>query len=47
MGKIQWVVNQVMKRDVFQNEHVDSTERLMRKHKEMTINQLLSTKNLQ
>jgi len=47
MGKIQWVVNQVMKRDVFQNEYVDSTERLMRKHKEMTINQLLSTKNLQ
>ena len=47
MGKIQWVVNQVMKRDVFSNEHVDSTERLMSKHKEMTINQLLSTKNLQ
>jgi len=47
MGRIQWVVNHVMKRKIFKNEYVDSAERVMRQHKEMTINQLLSTKNLQ
>ncbi|MBR0259823.1 MAG: gliding motility protein GldB [Prevotella sp.] len=47
MGRIQWVVNHVMKRKIFKNEYVDSAERVMHQHKEMTINQLLSTKNLQ
>ena len=46
MGKIQWVVNHVMKRKIFKGAQVDATERLMRMHENMTVNQLLSSKNL-
>jgi hypothetical protein len=46
MGKIQWVVNHIMKRKIFKNEHVDATGRLMNAHQEMTIDQLLSSNNL-
>ena len=46
MGKIQWVVNHVMKRKIFKGAQVDATERLMRMHENMTVDQLLSSKNL-
>ena len=46
MGKIQWVVNHVMKRKIFKSAQVDATERLMTVHKDMTVDQLLSSKNL-
>ena len=46
MGKIQWVVNHVMKRKLFKSAQVDATERLMRMHENMTVDQLLSSKNL-
>mgnify|MGYP006988885107 CR=1 FL=1 len=46
MGKIQWVVNYVMKRKIFKNEHVDATERLMTTHQDMAFDQLLSSNNL-
>ena len=46
MGKIQWVVNHVMKRKIFKGTQVDATERLMKMHEKMTVDQLLSSKNL-
>lgn len=46
MGKIQWVVNHVMKRRIFKGTHVDTVNHLMTVHKDMTIDQLLSSKNL-
>ena len=46
MGKIQWVVNHVMKRKIFKGTQVDATERLMTMHENMTVDQLLSSKNL-
>lgn len=46
MGKIQWVVNHVMKRKIFKGAKVDATERLMTMHESMTVDQLLSSKNL-
>ena len=47
MGRIQWVVNHVMKRKIFNSVHVATVDHLMTQHKEMTIDQLLSTKNIQ
>ena len=47
MGKIQWVVNHVMKRNIFNSVHVATVDHLMAQHKDMTIDQLLSTKNIQ
>ena len=47
MGKIQWVVNHIMKRKIFNSVHVATVDHLMTQHKEMTIDQLLSTKNIQ
>ena len=32
MGKIQWVVNRVMRRDIFQNGFVKAVERYMKEH---------------
>jgi hypothetical protein len=46
MGKIQWVVNHVLNRKVFNNEQIDAIEHLMATHQDITINQLLSSKNL-
>jgi len=46
MGKIQWVVNHVMQRKIFNSDQVDAAEHLMAQHKDMTIDQLLSSKNL-
>lgn len=41
MGKIQWVVNKVMKREIFQNNYVKTVERYMSNHKNMTVDLLL------
>ena len=46
MGKIQWVVNHVMNRKIFDGEQVDAANHLMTSHKELTVNELLSSKNL-
>ena len=41
MGKIQWVVNRSMQRDVFKNLFVRTVDRYMKKHADLTIGQLL------
>ena len=46
MGKIQWVVNHVMNQKIFKGAHVDTVNHLMTMYKDMTVNQLLSSKNL-
>ena len=43
IGRIQWVVNTVTKRKVFNNEHVSKVDKLMRHNTKMTIDRLLST----
>ena len=43
MGKIQWVVNHVMNREIFKGAQVDTVNHLMTVHKEMTVEQLLSS----
>ncbi len=45
MGKIQWVVNKIMGRQVFKNDLVAKVDRLMNQHKQLSIEELLSTKN--
>ncbi len=44
MGKIQWVVNKIMGRQVFNNDLVARVDRLMNQHKQLSIEELLSTK---
>jgi hypothetical protein len=41
MGKIMWVVNQMTKREVFNNDYVAEVEAYMKKNAEVTIAQLL------
>jgi len=45
MGKIQWVVNKVMERKVFSNDLVSRIENLMKQHQQVSVEELLSTKN--
>lgn len=42
MGKIQWVVNQIMNRRIFTNDRVAVVERFMKRNKKMSMEQLLS-----
>lgn len=42
MGRIQWVVNKVTKRQVFSNPAVQDAERMMHRNKHLTVQQLLS-----
>lgn len=42
IGRIQWVVNEAMGQTIFNNPSVKKVERFMKKHKDVTINQLLS-----
>ncbi len=42
MGKIQWVVNQVTDRHVFDNSHVDDVDSMMKRHKDISVEQLLN-----
>ena len=44
MGRIQWVVNEATGRKMFQNTYVKKVEKYMDKHKSMTVEQLLSSK---
>jgi len=44
MGKIQWVVNQIMGHQVFKNDMVAQIEQLMKRHGQVSIEELLSTK---
>ena len=41
MGRIQWVVNQITDHKVFSNSFVSAAEQTMKRHKQMTIHQLL------
>ncbi len=43
MGRIQWVVNQAIGYDLFENMYVQKVERFMSRNKNMNIEQLLST----
>lgn len=42
MGRIQWIVNEVMGRPVFSNVFVDSVSRMMKPNSQLTIDQLLT-----
>jgi hypothetical protein len=44
MGRIQWVVNEVTRRDVFDNEYVTAAGQLMKNNKGWTYEQLLRYK---
>jgi hypothetical protein len=41
MGKIQWMVNQLMRQDVFSNASVEAVDRYMRHHKNVSMDMLL------
>ena len=41
MGKIQWVVNHVTKRHVFDNSHVTSVDSFMKQHNDVDVEELL------
>ncbi len=43
MGRIQWVVNQAIGYDLFENMSVKKVERFMSRNKNMNIEQLLCT----
>ena len=43
MGKIQWIVNQLTKRDVFENDFVSAITEYMKKNSSITIKQLLES----
>ena len=42
MGRIQWVVNQAVGRDVFESTYMQKVEKYMKQHKDMGIEQLLN-----
>lgn len=46
MGKIQWVVNEAVGRQVFRNGLVAQVSRMMKKNRKLTIAELLSSKKL-
>lgn len=41
IGRIQWVVNRVVKRNVFNTPHVHTVDQFMRSHKKTSVGQLL------
>ena len=45
IGKIQWVVNQVLGKEQFSNQYVEMAERYMKNHQETTMDQLLKNNN--
>lgn len=45
MGRIQWVVNNAIGKPLFSNQYVQKTERYMKNHWKVTIEQLLGTNN--
>ena len=42
MGRIQWVVNQAIGRDVFESDYLQKVEKYMKHHKDMGVEQLLN-----
>ncbi len=46
MGKIQWIVNKVTGREVFSNPYVYDVDQLMKRHRQLSISELLSSKKL-
>ena len=47
MARIQYVVNQVMGQEIFNNERVKAVEKYMQQHREVGYDELLSAKNHQ
>lgn len=45
MGKIQWIVNQVMGNDIFSNDRVSRINQYMKNHKGVSVEQLLRNTN--
>ena len=45
IGKIQWVVNQVFGKELFNTQYVQMIERYMKKHKDTIVDQLLKNNN--
>ncbi len=45
MGKIQWVVNQVTERQIFDNSRVSTVDSFMKRNKKIDMDQLLREKN--
>ena len=45
LGKIQWVVNQVLGKELFNTQYVQMIERYMKKHKDTIVDQLLKNNN--
>ena len=41
MGRIQWVVNKSLGKDVFRNIYVEKVDRFMSRNKNMKVEQLL------
>lgn len=46
MGRIQWVVNEIVGRKVFANDNVVAADSYMKRHKQTGIDELLSSKNI-
>jgi hypothetical protein len=45
IGKIQWVVNQVLGKEQFKNQYVQMADRYMKDHQDATPDQLLKNNN--
>ena len=45
IGKIQWVVNSAMGKNVFRSQYIRLVDRYMKRHKQMTIDQMLRNNN--
>lgn len=45
IGKIQWVTNKIVRRDVFGGKCVSKVEKYMRKNRQVTLEQLLRHDN--
>ena len=45
IGKIQWVVNQVLGKELFNTQYVQMIERYMKKHQDTIVEQLLKNNN--
>ena len=47
MGKIQWLVNQSMRKEIFNNPYVNAVSQYMHHHKDLNFEQLLRNKVIQ
>ncbi len=46
IGKIMWLVNKIMGREVFTHDYVHQIDKLMKQHSDLTIDELLSSKKI-